>query len=196
MARKDRLNIITGTDRSPLVRLRNPKTGDPLNLTGTSKIQVVFDTRNRGKLTLDDTEVPAVKAQYQDSDLSLTIIADNAGSEGNNIILQFDGVNDLDTIIGDWNAANVANTASHNGTGTEVLTPQQIRLTDGYDAYYPVEIYGDAQLGKIVIRLLEKDTNLLKRGPNQDFVAIIDYGSHPGGTRVKGFYSKLDVIDD
>lgn len=196
MARKDRLVIIQGTDRSPLVRLRNPKTGDPLDLTNATKIQVVFDKRDRTKLTLDNVLIPAVKAQFQDSVNSITIVADNAGAAGNDIIINFDGVADIDTIIGDYNTANPSASVSHNGTGTEILVAQQVRLENGYDAYFPIEVWGDPKLGKITVNLLESDTNSLKRGPSQDFTVIIDYGTNPGGSRVKGIYTKLDVIDD
>lgn len=193
MSIKDRITIITGTDRSPVVRLRNPKTGDPLDLTSATKIQFEFTNRNRSKLVLDNTEIPATRAQITVD--NIIFIADNAGSQGNDIILQFDGVNDVTTVVSDWNTANPTNTVSHNGTGTEIISLQTVRLTDGFDAFFPVEINGDPQLGKVIIRLLEKDTNGLKRGPNQTFIAIIDYGTNPGGTRIKGFYSKLDVVE-
>lgn len=195
MGKQDRLTIITGTDRSPLVRIRNPQTGDPLDLTEATKIQFEFEKRDRTKMIIDDTTIPAVKAQITEEDSEIVFIASTAGANGNDIILQFNGVDTVDEVITVWNNANPTNTVAHNGTGTEVITTQTLRLTDGRDAYTPVEISGDPQLGKVILRLVESDTMLLKRGPNQSFTAIIDFGTNPGGTRIKGFYPKLDVLD-
>jgi hypothetical protein len=194
MSKRDRLVIASGTDRQPLVRLRNPKTGDPLDLTNATKIQFSFNKRDRSKLVVDDTQVPAQKAQGSID--TVTFLADNVGALGNDIILQFNGVDDIDTVVGDWNAANPTNTVSHNGVGTDVISTQSLRLTDGYDAYLPVEINGDPKLGKVILRLLERDTVLLKRGPQQSFSVTIDFGTFPGGERIKGFYDRLDVLDD
>lgn len=189
-----RIKIFAGADVSPVVRLRNPKTGDPFNLTGVTKIQFTFKTRNRGTLTIDNTEIPATQAQNTLEEVVFT--ADTAGANGNDIILQFNGVDTIDTIIGNWNTANPTNTVSITGDGTLVLATASLRLTGGYNAYFPVEVVGDPLLGKVRIALLERETILLKRGPNQSFKVIIDVGQFPGGVRTRGQFDSLDVIDD
>jgi hypothetical protein len=45
------------------------------------------------------------------------IIADNAGAAGNSIELSFDGVDNIDTVLGAWNSANPSNTAAFAGYG-------------------------------------------------------------------------------
>lgn len=192
---ESRISIISGADVSATIRLKNQKTRDPLDLTDATKIQFKFDTRNRDTLTIDNSEVPAVKAQILYS--GVTFIAQNAGANGNDIILQFDGISDIDTVIGVWNTANPTNQVTFTGgLGTDVLPSSTVRLTDGYDAYFPVSVVGDPLLGKVKIALLESQTKLLKRGPNQSFLVTIDYGTFPGGNRIKGFFDKLDVLDD
>lgn len=48
---------------------------------------------------------------------SVTFTADIAGEEGNNIILEFNGIIDIDTAI-----ANSGASVSHNGIGTDILS--------------------------------------------------------------------------
>lgn len=189
-----RIKIITGADVSITMRLRNPKTGDPTDLTNASKIQFKFKNHDRTNLFLDDTEVPAVAAQITYEEV--IFISSSAGANGNDIFLVFDGIKDIDTVVGEWNAANVGNEVSHNGTGTDVLTASTIRLTGGYDAYKPIEIIGEANLGKVKISMLEKQSSELRRGNNQSFSSAIDYGTWPGGNRIKGIYNNLNVVDD
>ena len=188
------IEIVSGADKTSVFRLRNPKTGDPLNLTGFSKICLKFKKRDRTDLLIDTVTIPAVKASATVD--GVTISADISGSAGNDVILQFDGVDDVDTVVGAWNLANPGNPISHNGAGTEVISAQTVRLDGGYNAYAPVEIVGDAQLGKIRFTLLESQTEALKRGPNQNIVATVDFGTNPGGQRIKGFFNRLNVIAD
>jgi hypothetical protein len=46
---------------------------------------------------------------------SIFIRANNAGTAGNSITLSFDGVNDVDTVLAAWNAANPSNQATLGG---------------------------------------------------------------------------------
>lgn len=194
MSLDSRLTIISGSDASSIIRLRNPKTKDPIDLTDATKIQFSFKKRDRSQLVIDDIEIPATSASATYEEITFSSI--EVGSIGNDIILVFDGIKDVDTIVQEWNNANFDKQVSHGGEGTEVLSSGTVRLTDGYDAYKPVELVGDGLLGKLRIVLLEKETVLLKRGPNQDFSVTIDYGAFPGGQRVKGFFDKLDVIEE
>lgn len=188
-----RILIISGADASIIVRLRNPKTGDPIDLTDSTKIEFRFKNRDRTNLFLDNTLIPSIKAQITYTEV--IFLADVAGANGNDIFLQFDGISDIDTVVNAWNVANPSNTVSHNGTGTDVLPASTIRLTDGYDAYSPVEIVGNPNLGKVKISILEKQTMELRRGNNQSFSTSIDYGTWPGGTRIKGIFDNLNVVD-
>jgi hypothetical protein len=70
---------------------------------------------------------PAVAASYTgigDSETfseEVTITADTAGTAGNNITLTFDGVDDVDTVLAAWNAANPSNQATlDSGDGAQV----------------------------------------------------------------------------
>jgi hypothetical protein len=198
---EQRIKIIAGADVSPVIRLKNPKTKDPIDLTAATKVQFVFPKRDRTQLVVDDTQIPATQAMIdvtEGTDI-VTFLATTAGALGNDIILVFNGVDDIDTIVNAWNVANPTNQVGFSSdtlTGTDILSAQTIRLTDGYDAYTPVSIEGDPLLGKVKVTLLESETQLLKRGPNHSIQVIIDYGTFPGGTRVKGFFDKLDVIDN
>jgi hypothetical protein len=64
---------------------------------------------------------------------SVIILANNEGTAGNNISLSFDGVDDIDTVISDWNIANSSNTATiETGDGTQVPdSGESITLTGG-----------------------------------------------------------------
>lgn len=194
MSKENVIDIISGADKIATFRLKNPKTGDPLNLTGFTKICVKFKKRDRTDLLIDNVTIPAVNASFTVGTVVFTAVT--AGAAGNDIILQFDGIDDIDTIVGAWNLANPSNTVSHNGTGTDVLAAQTVRLTDGYNAYEPVSVVGDPLLGKVRINLLESQTGALKRGPNQTMTVTVDFGQNPGGQRIKAFFKTLNVISD
>jgi len=70
---------------------------------------------------------PAVAASYTgigDNETfseEVTIIANTAGTAGNSITLTFDGVDDVDTVLAAWNAANPSNQATlDSGDGGQV----------------------------------------------------------------------------
>jgi hypothetical protein len=70
---------------------------------------------------------PAIAASYTgigDSETfseEVTITANTAGTAGNNITLTFDGVDDVDTVLAAWNAANPSNQATlDSGDGAQV----------------------------------------------------------------------------
>ena len=60
--------------------------------------------------------------------------SDRSDDEGNNIALVFDGIDDVDTVVNAWNAANTTNTLTHDGAGTEVLGAQTVTLSGGVNA--------------------------------------------------------------
>lgn len=189
------LEILQGSDRSPTIRLKNGVTGDPFDLTNATSIQVIFNNRDRTKLTLDNVQVAETKASLTSAEVLYSAII--GGNSGNNIALVFDGIETIAAVITAWNTANPTNNVSSNAADdTVVPEATSFRLFGGYDAYFPVSTVGDPLLGKVKIIMLEKETNLLKRGPNQSFKIIIDEGSNPGGKRSIGvFDSKLNVIN-
>jgi hypothetical protein len=68
-------------------------------------------------LNIPDVGTPSVAASYSgpvDSEgfATVTITANTAGAAGNNITLTFDGVDDVDTVLAAWNAANPSNQAT------------------------------------------------------------------------------------
>jgi hypothetical protein len=189
----ERLVIKRGSDASPIFKLRGQYSDDPMDLTGVFNITIELDKANRTKLVLDMSELPAQKAYIEIE--TVKIIADNAGAIGNSIVLPFNGVDDLDTVVGNWNTSNPSNTVSHNGIGDEIFNGN-LRLWGGLDAYSPVQVDGNPILGRVKLILLDTDTKLLKRGDNQSVKITVDYGAPPSGTRkIAIFADRLDVVD-
>jgi len=189
----DRLVIKRGSDKSPIFKLRGKYSDDPMDLTGVFNITVELSKANRSKLILDMTEIPATKAYVNMAEVK--IIADNAGASGNSIVLPFDGVTDIDTIVLDWNTINPSISVSHNGVGDEIYDGTE-RLWGGLDAYTPVSIDGNEILGRVKLTLIETDTKLLKRGDNQSIKITIDFGAPPSGDRkIAIFDDRLDIVD-
>jgi len=82
---------------------------------------------------------PAVSASFDGQvagmNTDVQIEADNEGEDGNDIILSFDGSDDIDTVLAAWNIANPANTATlASGDGSQIPDNlEQIQLADGAD---------------------------------------------------------------
>lgn len=65
----------------------------------------------------------------------VTFTADNSGTDGNSISLVFDGIDDIDTVVDQWNLNNPTNTVSFSGgLGTDVLNAGTASLTGGQEA--------------------------------------------------------------
>jgi len=85
-------------------------------------------------------DLPAVAAFFEGQVAGMTedvrIEADNAGVVGNSILLQFDGLDDIDAVLAAWNLANPANTATLvSGDGTQIPDNlEEIQLAGGADA--------------------------------------------------------------
>lgn len=190
----DRLKIIQGTDKRVVLRLK-PKSGDPLDLTLATSIQFIFDAKDRTKITFANNVIPAQKAYAKY--LSVTYTAVTASKNGNGILLVFNGTDSIEDVIDAWNAANGGNQVGSDAEDDQVVPAAgSVRLSGGYDTYSPVAILGSPLLGKIVLTILEKETNMLKSGPNQSFKVLVDFGENTGGDRAGGFFeNKLDVIN-
>lgn len=79
---------------------------------------------------------PAVAAEFSGQvagmTTDVTITADNDGTAGNSILLQFDGLDDIDTVLAAWNLANPGNTASLTGDGSQIPdNGEEIQLAGG-----------------------------------------------------------------
>jgi hypothetical protein len=87
-----------------------------------------------------DNDIPAVAAFFEGQVAGMTedvrIEADNAGAAGNSILLAFDGLDDIDTVLLAWNTANPGNTATlASGDGSQVPDNlEEIQLANGADA--------------------------------------------------------------
>jgi len=83
---------------------------------------------------------PAVAASFEGQvagmTTDITIEADTADADGNNIVLTFDGLDDIDAAIAAWNLANPANTATLTaGDGSQIPDNlEEIQLAGGADA--------------------------------------------------------------
>ena len=193
---EERLRISKGSDHFPILSAYSFKTKRYFDLTDVTNIQVILERRDRTKLVLDMNTIPAVKAKIITN--SITFIAQNAGNQGNGIVLNFNGVDDIDAIVLAWNDSNPANTVEHNHSdGTIVIAENSYRLTGGYNSYNPIEIFGNPLEGRIKLYLYEKDTSSLRNGNGQTLKIIIDRGENPGGIRTTGYFEqKVDVIGD
>lgn len=188
---RGRLVIYKGEDKTALVKLKL-NNGDPLDLTGVTNLEAILKKANRTNLILSLEQVPASRAGGTYDNVIFS--ADTLGLVGNSIILNFDGVHDIDTIVSDWNTANPTNTVSHNGTGSSVLAAGSIQLSGGTAAYFPVDVL-DEKLGILTLTMQNNETNSLRLGQDQSVSFNIDYGEHPAGTRKIAKLSKrMDVL--
>ncbi len=176
-----RLKIYRGQDKTVIFKLRH-KNGDPVDLTGLTNIYVSFQKADRSELILSKTQVSAKKASA--TVYGISFIADNAGANGNNILLSFDGITIVDIIVSDWNTANPSNTVTYVGDENYVFPTQDIALTGGVDTYIPVTVVGDDILGKVQCILIEYNTSSLRIGKNQNIKFTLDYGPNPNGIRI------------
>lgn len=187
-----RLKISKGEDKRITFFFKNANSLRPVNLEEATNIQFVFERSDRQSSILDMVQIPATKASFAYNGGKFT--ADTAGSQGNSIILQFDGVKTIDAVVTEWNDANTGNTVGYTGIiGSFVPVSGNIRLADGLNAYVPVEIL-NAVIGEVSLTIEDRISNSLKIGDNQSFKVIIDFGAAPQGTRRKARISNiLDV---
>lgn len=190
----ERLEIIRGEDKTPILKLRSEESKDPLDLTGVTNITVKFEKSNRQTLFLDMLTKPAKIASIDIGEV--VIVADTAGAIGNAILLSFNGTDSIASVVALWNSNNPSNTVTVVGDDSVVPSAGDYRLYGGLNAYEPVVVEGDPVLGKIKVILTDVDTQSLKRGDSQSFSVIVDYGHPPSGLRKKAlFRNKLDVIE-
>jgi len=121
------------------VSTRTPKTGN----ASSTEVVLGNDTRLTNARTPSSTLAHAashatgIKASFNDQVAGMStnvfIRAINVGTAGNSITLAFDGVDDIDTVLAAWNAANTSNTAELvSGDGEQVPDNQEeITLSGG-----------------------------------------------------------------
>ena len=175
------VNVHRGADSLISIRVTDAK-GKPYDLTDYSLITVDLPDQVQGSFSIDSAEIPAETAM---ADLdNITFTADTEGAIGNSILLVFNGIDDVDTIVANWNTTNPLNTVSHSGVGDEVIASQSLDLYGGVDAYSKI-VNIDERLGEFDLKLITTDSNRLKVGPNQAMVVHVDKnGVHPNSDRV------------
>jgi len=124
------------------VSTRTPKTGN----ASSTEVVLGNDTRLTNARTPSSTLAHAashatgIKASFNDQVAGMStnvfIRAINVGTAGNSITLAFDGVDDIDTVLAAWNAANTSNTAEVvSGDGAQVPDNlEEITLSGGVAA--------------------------------------------------------------
>lgn len=176
-------DIVRGEDATFRIKLRLPNQ-DPYDLTGVTNLRVMFRKYNGGFYEANSSDVPA-QAAYATYE-GVEYIADNDGALGNSILLQYNGVYDIDTVVGNWNTNNPSNTVSSDAADGSVVPPAgDVQLDQGFDVYKKVSIISPEVLGKLTVSLSDVDTNNLKPGNRLPIHVIIDKGTHPAGERRK-----------
>jgi len=192
MAKK---RIFRGEDRTLTLRVTRGKDKEPFDLTSATRFAVFFRKESGiDLLEINSDPIPAIVASIVYQTVTYTAVV--AGAAGNLIILVFDGVEDIDTVIDTWNTANPTNTVSQDGVGTTVPTAATIQLKGGEEAITPVQVVGNPVLGKVSVVLNETQTQQLRVANNQDFKMEIDMGLNPTGKRRLVLYqNSLDVLE-
>ena len=98
-----------------------------------------------GGLTLQDdpfikrfrvqSSVPGVKATFTLGANVFTAV--DFGTIGNTIVLSFDGIQTVTTVVANWNLNNQTNRVTFTGSGATVPTLQVIQLVGGVNGNYP-----------------------------------------------------------
>lgn len=189
----NRIEIQAGTDVSTVFRMRNRKSGDPIDLTAMTAIRIIMTDRNRNQLIYQNVTIPSKAASFVYQNVTYTAVTPGANS--NLIMLTFDGTSTIAQIITLWNQAHTMNQVMSNAVDPSVIpTAGQIMLAGGFDSYAQIAVFGDPKLGKVQLILKQQDTLNLKIGNNQSIKFFLDFG--PGGPRSSATYqSKFDVLD-
>ena len=153
--------------RDAAIRERLPiaLAGDAQGAGGRELAQKVTSMLQVVKALADGADVEAVAAEFEGQvggmATDVTITADEAGEAGNSILLEFDGIKNINDAITDWNTANPANTASlTEGDGSQVPNDQEgIQLSGGAEAEYTTleaakEAMGDEYMSDSAFELL------------------------------------------
>lgn len=186
--------IVRGEDRPLILRMEFLQSREPFDLVNWTKITVQFRKADRTLLEKNSDLVGGVFATVAFQAVNYT--ADIIGSIGNTILLTFDGIKSIATVILDWNTANPLNTVSSDAPNDAVIpTAGGAQLIGGVEPTRGVDVINET-LSKISVNLSDADTESLKTGPNQSFKVIVDKGAHPNGERrIVLFDSALNVIN-
>jgi len=184
------LSLLRGEDRILVTRILFEKSSEPYDLTGWTRITAHFK-KSDGTVLEKHSDLQG--GEYASAYFGgVTFTAEEIGAIGNSIVLEFDGVKDIETVVDEWNTANPNNQVSSNAEDeTVVLTTVSLTLSEGVDQYRDVTSISDI-LGKVQINLNEEDTGALKIGQNLSFKLVIDKDET---RRIVMFPSSLNVYD-
>lgn len=185
-----RATIIRGEDRVIMLRLVFQETQEPFDLTGATRIAVMFKKHPSGFLELSTEPSGGEYATGTYEGVKFT--AQKVGPDGNLITLTFDGVKTVKQVVDQWNYDNPTNQVSHNANPvTKVLTAGTLVLS-GAVAPAPQVVVINEVLGKIQVSLNDRDTTELRLGKSQSFKTTVEKGVEK---RIILFEQALDVIE-
>jgi len=185
----NKVDIIRGEDRILVARIVFDESREPFDLTGFTEIKAQFKKSNNSILEKTSLSAPSTFAGATHDGVEFT--ADVKGTIGNSIVLNFNGIDDLATVLAAWNTPNPNNTVSADTTDlTQVLTIIVLSFTGGTNKNFITSL--DDKLGKIQIELDNEDTNSLRVAQDQSLKIFVDIGTQ---RRIVIFRSVLNVFD-
>jgi hypothetical protein len=177
------------------LKLRTPS-GDPHpGVESATEITIKFKTIG-GSLSINTQQVPADKAFKLSN--SVTYTAAVAGVAGNLIILPFDGIETIDSVINTWNGANPGNTVVSDAATPAVTVPVAgtVTLEEGQEAFFNVKKPTLANTANLAIVLSGKDTKDLRIGPNQSIDVLLDNDANfPGADNGEVIPNAINVVE-
>ena len=151
------------------------------------------------------SSVPSTFASFTGQVAGMTtnvvITAINSGTVGNSVVLNFDGVMTLDTVIGNWNIANNSNNITYTGDGTQIPNNgTSITLSGGVSSTSFNLISGGVVVGDFV--QVGSNFNALNQGQYQiialtatSFSVVNAFGVGEGPIVLgSGFASQIDIF--
>lgn len=187
------VKIKRGSDKTFFIKCRAPN-GDPIDITAVTQVTVKIPKKDNTKLNINLDTIPASFAKVVYNNITYTAMT--AGPNGNLILLQFNGVLTIQSVVDAWNLANPANQVGFTGgAGTLVPPTGNAQLTGALSAYERVEKVAPFVLGKLKILLRNPDTVDLKLANSVAIEVLLDEGADPEGTQ-RGFIipDALDII--
>lgn len=172
-------NIKRNRDKKFTIKLRMPN-GDPYPGMGqANQVTVLLPNKDGTKLSINLDPIPAGKASAILAGVNFTAVT--AGKLGNTIILTFDGIQTLATVVAAWNLANPSNQVIHNGVGSSVPVAGTAHLQNGFNTYSKVVIVNPAEIANLLITLPKSDTANLKQGNLLSIEVLPDLGQDDVG---------------
>lgn len=177
------IDIVKGSDKSIVVRLKSKATEDPFDLTGMDKIKACF-TKKSGSTALSVFYLPRTGDITSSSDIIASIDTTDI-AEGMPVI-------GTGVPVGAYVLKTPTSTTSPTSANTIKISAAATVTTTGVTLVVGDIAIINAVLGKIRILLSEAQTDLLKAGSGLNFevTTIVD-----GYTRTVQFLKSLNVIE-